>query len=312
MPTRVVIYTLIMIVLWGSHAGVSALTMASGGSDPLTRHALLFYKLLFAAVCLFITLAAMGRLKVLRSYSRTRLAKLAFAGAFGYFLYYFCYFWGFERAIPRDAVAEATIINYLFPMCTLFASAALIGERLTLRAIAAALIAFAGAYIVATKGKFVLVSSSNADVDFLMLGAAISWGVFSALGRRWRCEPLTGMFIFVCTGLVLSGLVLPFTSGRCHPIGWEFYGCFHIGFLCNTVGTILWFLALKHGGASLAGNLSLLASFLSLVFIRILVPNQTIAWSAVVGLAVIILGVALSRTGARRPVEPAGETEPPA
>jgi drug/metabolite transporter (DMT)-like permease len=105
---------------------------------------------------------------------------------------------------------------------------------------------------------------------------------------------------------VLSGLVLPFTAGRKIPVGWEFYGCFHVGFLCNTLGVILWFLALKHGGTSLAGNLSLLGSFVSLLCIRLLRPDQEITWYAVAGLTLIVLGVALSRKPQKLAAPPGG------
>ncbi len=124
MSGRVLLYTLLMVLLWGSHAAVVSLTMSSGGQDPLTRHGLLFFSLVFADICLFAIVVLSGRLRVLKSYSWGRIARLAFAGMFGYFLYYVTYFWALERANPEHAVAEAAIINYLFPMCTLFAAAA--------------------------------------------------------------------------------------------------------------------------------------------------------------------------------------------
>jgi len=311
MPRRALLYTFIMIVLWGSHSPVATLTMTSGGDDALSRHAFLFYKLLLAAVCLFVVLAVTGRLRSLRQYPPKHLAKLIFAGVFGFFLYYFFLFWALQRAEPRDAVTEAVIINYLFPMCTLLASAALVREKLTLRAALSALICFFGAFLVVSRGDFSRLTFRYPLIDLLAFCAAVSWGVFSALGRRWRHEPLSGMFVFICTGVVISGAVLLFTGGRRYPIGWEFYGAFHVGFLCNTVGVMLWFYALRASGASLVGNLSLLAAFVNLIFIRLLLPAQPIPLIAVVGLAVIVFGVLISRTGKRPLVEIEQPAEPP-
>jgi drug/metabolite transporter (DMT)-like permease len=304
MSRRVLIYTVILIVLWGSHSPVVTLTMGSGADNPLSRHALLFFKFLLGSACLFVVIALSGRLSLFRGYSWKRLARLVFAGACGYFLYYFFLFWALDRARPEDAVTEAVVINYLFPMCTLLASAAIIAEKLTVRGVVSAVISFAGAYLVACKGNFGSVTLSHPVIDLLAVLAAVSWGVFSALGRRWQHEPLTGMFVFLLTGLVISGCILPFTSGRHYPMGWEFYGVFHVGFLCNTLGGMLWFLALRHGGASLVGNLSLLAAFVNLAFIRLLLPDQTISPWAVAGLAVILLGVLLSRVAAPRQTQP--------
>ncbi|HUW56658.1 MAG TPA: DMT family transporter [Planctomycetota bacterium] len=297
MPRRVLITTLVMIVLWGSHFPVATLTMKARDIDRLSPHALLFHKLLLAGTCLFLIMLFTGRLRELRKYSWSYIGKLVFAGVFGYFLYYFFLFGAAFRAEPADAVAEAAIINYLFPMCTLLASAAIIGEKLTVRAVVSGVICLGGAYIVVCRGDFTQVTFSHPRIDLLALLAAVSWGIFSALGRRWKHEPLSGMFIFIMTGLVVSGGVLLFTGGRRYPVGWEFYGAFHVGFICNTVGVILWFQALKHGGASLVGNLALLTAFVNLLFIRLLLPGQTIHWTAVVGLVIIILGVLLSRTG---------------
>ena len=115
----------------------------------------------------------------------------------------------------------------------------------------------------------------------MAVAAAASWGIFSALGRRRPYEPLTSLFVFILTGLVIAGCILPFTGGRHVPVGWEFYGAFHIGFLSNTLGVMLWLLALKEGGASVVGNLALLAAFVNLVLIRLLLPDQTISpWAS--------------------------------
>lgn len=318
MPRRVLLYTLIMIVIWGSHSPVvtrtispvAVRTMTGHTAEPLSRHAFLFYKLLLAGACLFVVIVVTGRLRTLLDYSLPEVGKLAFAGVFGYFVYYFLLFWALQRARPQDAVTEVVILNYLFPMCTLLACVAILPERLRVRAVVSAVISFAGAYIVVSGGDFTRGTFGHPFTAVLAVGAAASWGVFSALGRKWRHEPITGIFIFILTGIVISGVILPFTGGRRYPIGWEYYGAFHVGFICNTVGVMLWFLALKHGGASLAGNLSLLASFVNLLFIRLLLPEQGISGWAVVGLVIITLGVVLSRTGRHAPAA-AEVTEPP-
>jgi len=308
MLTRVLVYTLIMVVLWGSHSPVATLTMTAHGGTPLSQHGLLFFKLLFAAACLFVIILCTGRLREFRKYTWRDVRSLAFAGVFGYFLYYFFLFGALRRAEPEKAVTEAIFLNYLFPTCTLLASAAILRERLTVRSVVCAVVSLAGACVVVCGGDFTRLTPRHPVIDLMAVAAAVSWGVFSALGRRRTYEPLTGLFLFILTGLVLAGCVLPFAGGRHVPVGWEFYGAFHVGFICNTVGVMLWFLALKEGGASLVGNLSLLAAFVNLVFIRLLLPDQAISPWAVAGLAVILLGVLFSRPPAPRPAE----TSPPA
>ncbi|HUV38133.1 MAG TPA: DMT family transporter [Planctomycetota bacterium] len=306
MSRRVLLYTLIMVVLWGSHFSVASLTMEEG-PEGLSPHALIFYKLLLATACLFVVIVLSGRLKAFRGYSAGDVARLAFAGVFGYYLYYLFLFEAAVQAKPLEASAEVSIMNYLFPMCTLLASAAILGEKLSRRAVVSALISLAGAYIVVCRGDLARAVPEHWRIDLIAFLAAVSWGVFSALGRKWKHEPITGLFIFMVTGLVISVVVLPFTAGRHYPVGWEIYGAFHVGFLCNTVGVMLWFAALRHAGASLVGNIALLTAFVNLLFIWLLL-GQPVHPTAVLGLAVIVLGIALARTGRRaaagRPVEP--------
>ena len=86
-------------------------------------------------------------------------------------------------------------INYLFPMCTVLASAVILREKLSLRGITSALICFVGVVIVATSARNKAATSDAAETlsfavpslcHFLALGAAVSWGIFSALGHKTR------------------------------------------------------------------------------------------------------------------------------
>ena len=181
------------------------------------------------------------------------------------------------------------------------------GFDVTLGAVLSALVSLENAYIVVCQGDLANAVPEHWRIDIFALFAAVSWGIFSALARKWPHEPLSGMFIFLATGLVISAVVLPFTPGRHYLVGWEIYGAFHVGFICNTVAALLWLAALRSAGVSLVGNIALLTAFVNLVFIRLLLPNQTLHWSAVVGLTVIVSGVLLSRTG-----KPKLPEEPPA
>ena len=312
MSRRVLFYVLIVVVLWGSHSPVATLVMTAHGGTPLSQHGLLFFELLFAGGCLFVIILCTGRLGEFRKYTWGDVRSLVFAGVFGYFLNYFFLLGALALARPENAVTEAIILDHLFPMCTLLASAAILRERLTVRGLVSAAVGFAGACVVVCQGDFTRIALRHPLVDLMAVAAAASWGIFSALGRRRPYEPLTSLFVFILTGLVIAGCILPFTGGRHVPVGWEFYGAFHIGFLSNTLGVMLWLLALKEGGASVVGNLALLAAFVNLVLIRLLLPDQTISPWAMAGLAGILLGVLLSRVPARRQPDPSRPPSPPA
>ena len=170
---RVLIYTSIMIILWGSHFPVATLTMKARDMERLSSHALLFHKLLLAATCLFLVMLFTGRLRALKNYSWSYIGKLVFTGIFGHFFYYSFLFAAAARAEPVDAVAEAAIINYLFPMCTLLASAAIIREKLTVRALVTGVICLGGAYVVVCRGDFTQVTFSHPTIDLLVNNAGV-------------------------------------------------------------------------------------------------------------------------------------------
>ena len=321
MPTRAIVYTLILILIWGSAHTMATLafTSADPGTDPraepLSRHAFLFYCMCCGTVALFVMILVKKRLPTLFSYSLKTVARLVFTGVFGFFIYYLLLNWAFYLARAQNAVPEVMSINYLFPMCTLLASAAILREKLNLSGIISALICFVGVVIVATSARNEVSTGGAAETfsmtapslcHFLALGAAVSWGVFSALGRKWKHEFLTGMFVYALTGVVLSGIVFLSTSGRMIPVGWEYVRTVYVGVVCNTVGALLWFAALRRGGTLLVSNLVLLTAFVSLVYVWLLMGDQTIRWQAVTGLTVIILGILLSHTQAK-PVAPISE-----
>lgn len=94
------------------------------------------------------------------------------------------YPWVFLAALARTTAANTSLLIALNPIFTLCLSG-FVGERLSLRNAAGALLALAGAAMVITRGDWAAVmqlTALNAG-DFLALGAALCWACFNLASR---------------------------------------------------------------------------------------------------------------------------------
>jgi len=284
------------VLLWGSHGPVVKLLV-----DRLAWPVVVVVNTWCAVGFLTAFCAATGRLRHLREYTAKQYGELALAGAFGVFLYYALLLHSF--AIHEDPV-HVQVLNYLFPVMAVLFSAALVpGEALTVRRVVSVLVAFAGAYLVLTQGRPMAFRLTQWRGDLMALGAAASFGLFSALGKRFRYEPISGMLVFFAVGASLSLLLLPLAPAlglALRPPTWsEWLGLGYIGIASNCLGAIFWFRALRIGETAFVGSLVFLAVFVSLILFHVLL-KQEIGPSAIVGTAVVVAGAVLASQRTRR------------
>ena len=140
----------------------------------------------------------------------------------------------------------------------------------------------------------------------LGLAAAVAWGFFSALGRKWNVEPITAMLVYYLGGIIPAFIWFSVAWPSFLLPTWQEFGCIaYVGVLSNCVGVILWFKALRVSNATLVGNITYSAAFLSVLVLRLTV-NSPIRPSALVGLGLITIGVLLAGNfgRVRRPTTP--------
>ena len=269
----------VLLVLWGSFAAVSKLLLADAGGLEV-----LFLMFVSAAASMTVWGIFNGGLRRLVGIGARNAGRLSLHGVF-LFSYYFFYILALDL-IPS---VEASMINYLFPIFIVLFAVPINGEKLTPVKIISAAVCFAGVSIIITGGKFGELKISNMSGGLLALGAAVSWGLFSALGKKNAAEPFVSYFFYIAVGLLLSAAAVFAAGGFSLPRFPVLAGCFWLGLSNIVLAFPIWFSVLKKSAASSAANLSFFTPFVTLLFIAAL-TDEKITAAAVIGVLVIVLG----------------------
>lgn len=159
------------------------------------------------------------------------------------------------------------------------------------------IISFAGLLVLVSKGNPADINFISNKGDFLVLGSAFTWSVYSIVGKRvtLNYSPLmTILFLFVA----MSILIAPFTIDQANinaVLNLSFEGwlaIFFLGFLCSGIAYVLWAKAMSEMSASQVGAFLYIEPFVT-VFAAWLLLNEQITFLTMLSGIVIILGVIL-------------------
>jgi drug/metabolite transporter (DMT)-like permease len=197
-------------------------------------------------------------------------------GLFGAHLLYFTAF----RWAPA---AETGLIAYLWPLLIVLASGLLPGERVALRHILGAVVAFSGATLIVLSGS--ATGAGNLGGYAVALVFAVWWAGYSVLSRRMGAVPTEAVTVYCLATAVLSllaHLALETTVWPASPMGWAAI----IGLGLGPVGAAFftWDVGMKKGDIQLLGVASYAAPLLStlaLIIAGITKPSYTILLAAV-------------------------------
>lgn len=252
---------LVAILLWST-------TVALGRSlseqlGPLTAAAAVY--LVGGGLCL----ARLVGTGSLRRQLRAQPGRYLFGCGSLFVLYVLTLFLALGLAADRRQVLEVGLVNYCWPALTIWLSLVLLGKRARLLLLPATVLALAGVFLVLTQEGTVtwrtLVTNvgNNPAAYALAAVAAISWGFYSNLTRRWAAPEGEGaVTVFMpVTGLALLMLRL----GHQEPGGWSLGAVAEIAFLGGsvTLAYVLWELAMRRGDVVLVAACSYLTPLVS-------------------------------------------------
>jgi drug/metabolite transporter (DMT)-like permease len=271
-------YAMACILLWGSTASISKLVL-----KDLDNLQVMFFTSLFATIALFFISLSQGKINIIKQYKIKDYFTFMYMGFFGVFLYGY-FFYG---ALMRLPAQEAYIITYLWPIMIVILASIILKEKLTLQKLIALCISFIGITVVATKGNFSNFSLGDMKGILFAISGAISYGLFSILGKKINYESVTSMmfyYLFACIITVIVTFNIPVISI------YQFIGLLWLGVFTCGLAYVSWFLALKYGDTAQMSSLMFLTPFLSLVYIHFFI-GEKILLSSVIGLIIIILGI---------------------
>ncbi|MFT3898493.1 MAG: EamA family transporter [Thermomonas sp.] len=278
------------ILLWSS---LALLTTLTGTLPPFLVLACCFG---FAGVFGVAWAARSGR-EGLRA-MRAPTAALAL-GTFALFGYHALYFFSLKHAPP----VEANLINYLWPLLIVLFAGLLPGVRLRAGNIVGALLGLAAAALLVTGGRGLSVDPAYAPGYLAAFGAAVTWGGYSVLNRRFASVD-SAAIVPACIGVALLGIVMHLLFEPSTPIApaqWLVLATMGVG--PTGVAFTLWDRGTKHGDIALLGSLSYLAPLLSTLWL-VLAGRAEPHWIQAVAVGLLLLGAwtSVHASRARMPV----------
>ena len=268
------------VLLWSL---LALLTAASGHIPPFQLAAMTFS---IGGVCgASIWIFLPGRCHNLRQPFGVWL--LGIGGLFGYHFFYF-------SALRAAPPVEASLIAFLWPLLIVLFSALLPNEKLKLHHLTGAILGFAGAALIVTKGEALAIKPQFAAGYAMALACALIWSSYSVASRRFPEVPTD-----VVTGFCLATAAL---SLVCHLL-WEdtiwpsdlLQWLAVIGLGMGPVGLafFLWDYGVKHGDIQILGTASYGAPLLS-TLILIVLGFSPLSWIIAVACMLITSGAMLA------------------
>lgn len=281
------------VLLW---ATLAALTALSGDIPPFQLLAMSFALAFLVGVLLW---AWEGRRSPLRFslMDRFRLPAAVWAlGIYGLFGYHFAYFTAMRLAPP----VEAGLINYLWPLLIVVFAGFLPEERLRGRQVAGALMGFAGAALIVTRGQGFYIDPQYVTGYLFAVAAGVIWASYSVLSRRARSVPTSSVGAF-CAATALLALVCHLAlEETVRPSAVEWLAVLGLGLGPVGAAFYAWDYGVKRGNIQTLGALAYSIPLLSTALLVALGLAEA-SWVLVAAAALIAGGAALaSFRGPRR------------
>ena len=225
-----------------------------------------------------------------------------FAGLTGIFLYNLFFFAALAE-IPAGRTALLVSLNPIFTALFLFL---FFKERLTGMQWFGIALAFFGVTIVISRGDVMnmLINLSNAmgKGELLMLGAVLSWSIYTILGRFTlnKLSPLVATTYATCIGFVLLLVVTLYqysnmpTQVFSELLSWKNAAAIlYLGILGTVLGFVWYYQGVAVIGASRAAIFTNLVPVFG-VLLGFLFLNEAILWSMIIGGLITIIGVTIT------------------
>ena len=217
----------------------------------------------------------------------------ALAGAMNPCAYYVVLFEAYDR-LPAQI---AQPLNYTWAVTLAILAWPILGQRLSVRTLSGILLSYLGVVILLTQGNLDTPPGIDWTGVALALASTLVWAGYWLMNTRIGIDPIGLMAWSFTFGSLFVGVLCLLGPGLPHLSGEiALYGLW-VGLIEMGITYLIWQHALRlTGNAARLGQLIFLAPFLSFVLIAT-VLGEAIHATSLVGLAVIVAGLAVTRPG---------------
>ena len=276
-------FAFVSIFFWSTMATASKLLLNSGYNG----FGVLWASMLFAGIFLVLVNIFNGKVKLLKDYKFKDILTSVLIGLPGIFIYNSLYYFGAD-ILPAS---QAFIINYMWPIMSVIFACVILKEKMFFKKGIAIAVSFLGVGIVAGKEIASFNQNTLLGMGYCLL-AAVSYGLFTVLNKKFHYDQLVSMMINCIATLILTTVINLINGGLFVPsltevIGFAWNGIFTVAVPCTT-----WALALDNGNTAKISNLAYITPFLSLVWTWLILGDQGIKDpNSLIGLCVIVAGI---------------------
>ena len=279
---RAYVYVIICIVSWALIPVCSKKVLIG-----MNNFAMLLFSNFISFITLGIYITFEKKWGVLKRYATKDYLYMSFLGILGSFVYYILLYGAFSMATAQ----EVFIINYLWPVLVVIFAVFILNEQLTPVKIISILISFTGVVIIVTKGNMLSISFGSIKGDIMAFFGAVSFSLFSVLGKRVKYDDTIAVFVYFLAAFVVSLAFTPFSSIEKVNVSIVVWLVIN-GVFANGISYIFWFYALKKGNIHIVSNAVYLTPFVALLFISLFLKEKIYTYS-LVALTFIISGILL-------------------
>lgn len=295
-PLRAHAALIAMVIIWGVNFSISKIALAT--VPPLAFNALRFP---LASLLLLGVMAAQGRIGLP---ARGEVTRVLVVGLLGNVLYQICFIFGLDHT----SAGNASLLLAGTPIVTALLSAALGHERVRARTWVGVSCTFIGIALIVAGGVRAVDAHGSIAGDLLMLGASVTWAVYTVGSRplvdRHGAIMVTAWTLWVGTiGIVIVGIpeLLRLNWSTLQAPTWGAIA--YAGLLSIGLSYIFWYYGVGQLGNTRTSSYSNVTPVVALLAAWLWL-NEVPRLLQVVGAAIIIGGVTVAQSRATaRPVD---------
>jgi len=280
------LYGISAVLCWSTVATAFKLSL-----EYLTPAQLVFLSSLVSWLFLGVLLCFQGQFSTLLQYNKRDYLLSGLFGMLNPCVYYLLLFQAYNL-LPAQ---EAQSINYSWALTMALLAVPMMGHRLRLQEIVAAIICYFGVLVISSRGDLMSMQFANPQGVVLALLSTLVWALYWILNAKDHRQPVAGLFLNFSFALPLIGLYVWFDDGF-SDIGLKALGgAAYVGIFEMGLSFVLWLKAMKlTDRTARISNLIFISPFLSLVFIYLILGEQ-IRISTVLGLGLILTGLVVQQ-----------------
>ena len=259
--------------------------VAKVSSSNISNLEFLFFSNLLSFFALVITLF-IYKIDIKKELQKINYPFSIFLGFLGGFYYYFALYYGYSQ----NALTQTLILQYTWPIITLFLSIFILKEKLTIKKIVAITLGISATILV-----FI---DKNQNITFKLLPSLIvltgsfAFALFSVLSKKDNKTPIIlNITLYFLWATIFSFIALIIFDNWTMPNKNSLIAIIINGVLINGLSYILWLEALKRGNVSTIATLVYITPILAMLWIAIFFKEHLSLYDIIAIIEIIFAGL---------------------